>query len=79
MILYWNFLRGREVLEKNPTRGGGMDIFGSTHFILIFQEQIILNLTDVKYLWINKYNKYDVIGGWFWSVVASCPVLLNLN
>ena len=23
----WNFQRGREVLEKNPFHGGGMDIF----------------------------------------------------
>jgi len=25
--LNWNFQRGREVLEKNPFCGGGMDIF----------------------------------------------------
>ena len=27
MKLNWNFQRGGEVLEKNPFRGGGMDIF----------------------------------------------------
>ena len=34
-------------------------------YFLVFQEQIILNLTDVKALWINKYNKYNILGGWF--------------
>ena len=27
MKLNWNFQRGGEILENNPSRGGGMDIF----------------------------------------------------
>jgi len=32
MKLNWNFQRGGEVSEKNPLRGGGMDIFWNYTF-----------------------------------------------
>ena len=32
MKINWNFQRGREVLEKNVFRGGGMDIFWNCTF-----------------------------------------------
>ena len=68
MKLYWDFQRGGEVLEKNPFRWGGMDIFWNhtmftctimcRHFFHFFHQfnPVKLPKNDIKYVFyaVNK-------------------------